>query len=472
MATAIIHIGMHKTGSSSIQASLYDMRHTLTGFHYLDMGVDNPTGKLFDAFLYADMRLQQLLSRGVTFTVSEILERKKKELEQFKKQVGDAQGKDLIISAEGLCHLSLDQLTDMKDILDPFYDEFKVVTYVRPPMAFMSSLFQQHLKGNFQQLNLSRIWPNYRERFEKFETLFGDSSVEYWMFNPAHLLGRCVVTDFCTRLCIPFDKERVIRQNEGLSLNAAVLLYIYRLYGPGFGTSRGVLGENNRLVEKLATLKGPKLQFSEALLADLLREKREDISWMEERMGPGALLEQGLEGQGISLEKDLEKVPEDALSWLAEELGYGVSEIGTREQVAAGVQKLREKIEKQYRVLQKKQRLSKNGGADISGGNTSPDVIADSRYQKETIDAKTIAADVIAKKPIHASLSKGIIEIVISTTFEKILRSIEECDEGNVRISSVGVFKIRKRFGKAGKPEAAKEKRRITFSLTAKKRKN
>ena len=52
-----------------------------------------------------------------------------------------------------------------------------VIAYVRPPVSFMASAFQQAVRVEGRTDRRSRFWPGYRERFEKLDTVFGRENV-------------------------------------------------------------------------------------------------------------------------------------------------------------------------------------------------------------------------------------------------------------------------------------------------------
>ena len=79
----------------------------------------------------------------------------------------------------------------------------RVIGYVRPPVAFKTSLFQQRVKHGLGAFNIDGIRPKYRKRFRKFDTVFGTGNVTLRKFDPATFPDRCVVRDFCQQLGIP-----------------------------------------------------------------------------------------------------------------------------------------------------------------------------------------------------------------------------------------------------------------------------
>ena len=106
-------------------------------------------------------------------------------------------------------------------------------------------------------------------------------------FSSDHLLNGDVVQDFAHEIGAgPLAEDQIIRANESLSLEAVALLYVQRKMGQGFvqGFDRAHAA-NNTFIARLGTIGRRKFAFSPQLLAPVLEKERDDIAWMEERLG-------------------------------------------------------------------------------------------------------------------------------------------------------------------------------------------
>ena len=54
---------------------------------------------------------------------------------------------DFLISGEELSELTLSEVKQFKTFLDPYFDQFKVLSYVRHPYHYVSSIAQQMIKS-------------------------------------------------------------------------------------------------------------------------------------------------------------------------------------------------------------------------------------------------------------------------------------------------------------------------------------
>lgn len=334
----ILHIGMHKTGSSSIQDSLHGNLKN-EQFHYAELDRPNHSG----AVMYAFAPLFQSpvdVARGWTVSV----ERKQAARQMLERAFAECPSETLIISAEAMCAGQMD-VRALQQFVQARSDEVKVVGYVRPPRASTESRFQQHVKVHLP-MEPARSWPGYRKQLARFDALFGRENVEFWRFDPATFPGGCVVADFCQRLGIALDPAWVKRSNEGLSRPAIALLYCYRHSLQGVATAPWMMQGGFELVSRLRSLQGEKLRFSDAFFAPVLREIEEDVRWMEDRLG-ASLDEAPLgPGKGLDSPAQLLEIDGPARAWLMEQTGEHLPERAAPEQVARLVDGLVRRLSK------------------------------------------------------------------------------------------------------------------------------
>jgi hypothetical protein len=317
MAGCILHFGMHKTGSSSIQESLVRELDD-PGFHYCaldDTGTGNASGPLLRAFL-TDPQSHPILRLHVKdenpeLTRQRIIARLRASLEQ-------ASTKTVIISAEGLCHLGAEEISALISLIREYTAQITAVAYVRPPHSFMQSAFAQRLSYlSHKSPIVRRLYPNYQSRFEKIIAAVGQENVRFWLYDPAMLQGGCVVRDFCARIGIVFNAERGIRSNQGISASATQLLYAYRATNAGQEPNRNEVLRFNRVVDAVRRIEGPKMEFHPQFFEYIIAEKAEDIAWMERHLGASLRnAEPSTSPNAIQSESDLLRFSPEALDWV------------------------------------------------------------------------------------------------------------------------------------------------------------
>jgi hypothetical protein len=318
MNDCILHIGMHKTGSTSIQFSLANFSDAR--MLYARLGTTpNHSLAMYTLFAAEPQKHRLHAGRRSPEKMRAYIDGIRKDLDNA---IAAARGRTLIVSGEGMCGLQAGEVQNLADELRPRFDRLTVAGYVRPPAAFMSSGFQERVKsGRFGRFELQRYYRNYRATFEKFDAAFGRDNVSLWKFDPASFPERDVVKDFCARLRIPLTARQSDRRNESLSREAVKLLYTYYRFRPAGPDQSG--GEApGRLANLLSEIGADKFRLSPKATRPILEENKGDIDWMERRLG--ASLHEALDDErpgDIATETDLLRPDAEAIAKLKEVLG-------------------------------------------------------------------------------------------------------------------------------------------------------
>lgn len=352
MKRCVIHFGMHKTGTSSIQHSFHQQLDT-PQWKYLDLGRVNHSGPL-SMLLEDNPRHRQKRGLG-----ADTLPERKDWYKNLLLAQMDSDAENVLISGESLCSsaIGVEQLQVLRDLLASRVDQISVVGYVRSPKAYMESAFQEKTKRGFLELDFRKscMYPNYRQQLTKFYKVFGKKNVELWKFEPRSFPEGCVVQDFCARLGIAFPVESIKRVNDGLTFEALAFLYTYQKYGLLY--AEDVVDFDRRgdllITEQLAKLKGNKVRFDWEAIAPGLEKRQKDIHWVEEQLGESFEEPHHNEYPVIREEADLLSYRLQDLQWLLEQLGpeyenRRYAQVTYRE-VAEWMNELRTQLLKQYR---------------------------------------------------------------------------------------------------------------------------
>lgn len=275
----MLHIGMHKTGSSSIQQSLagYDDGHAFYG-RFARPNHSLPLHTLFAA-APADHHLwvrEGLDEPAVERKRAEALECLDRDLTRRDREV-------LVLSGEDVGVLADDEKDRLVAHLRSRGAEIEVVAYVREPAAFTASSFQQGVRGgSVLPLQRGTIRPGYRRRLERFLEL-APGAVTVRAFEPDRLAGGSVVQDFCDIAGLDLGRLTVETANESLSIEALKLLLAFNASNGCSGGDRIVLGARRQLVATLRSLYGsggsiPAERF--ACVAD-----DSELEWLESATG-------------------------------------------------------------------------------------------------------------------------------------------------------------------------------------------
>ncbi len=276
----IIHAGMHKTGSSSIQHTLANIKSP--GFHYVDWNIPNHS-TLF-ALLFHDPVESYPIFKAKNITRNELEKRRELRLKLLRDELMNNNANVTVFSAEVISgERYADSVVRMKEFFLPFFDTIRIVAYIRPPIAYMHSAFQQRLKGPLSDFDIFSLWPNYRERFHKLDRIFGKSNVSLKPFYANELVDANVVKDFCNEIGITIENSSIRRVNESMSLEAASILFYYK-YHLRKNTNHEPMPMSRNLLKEICAIPGSKLKFHPKLIEQVLAKNRDDIEWISARM--------------------------------------------------------------------------------------------------------------------------------------------------------------------------------------------
>ena len=222
----ILHIGMHKTGSTSIQNALagYDDGTTF----YPDLGHRNHSIPLYTGYS-SDYRDYHIWTRAGK-TADEIDQLRKGARESVRRAVGREDRRRLIVSGEDVGKIDETGIEDLVADLKGEGRHVTVVCYVRDPLSFAASTFQQALKGGLAEIP-APISPRYRPRLETFLRLLGRDNIIVLPYEGANPEAGSVVDTFFGMFSLKIP-EQEIRLNRSLSLPAAKLIYKLNLTSP------------------------------------------------------------------------------------------------------------------------------------------------------------------------------------------------------------------------------------------------
>lgn len=329
MRRLILHIGMPKTGTTSIQVSLY---YGLRDRRYQYISLGQVSGSqvlrmLFDSDA-RHSRVRQLLNSTDQDFVAD-RNRLERLLEEslagcLRRQITP------ILSGEWCWRMTTAEAVGLRDYFAVRGFRVQVVAYLRPLPTFYPSRFQEFIKwgGNrfvpFEPF-FDRDEGDYASIVPRLQEVFGASQVVLRPFERESLDGGCVVRDFCRELELPLATRNIRRTNDSLSLPAVRLLYTYYALGPGYGTGPRALHENLLLQRRLSRLDGPSFRFHPALVESRRGEIDRQHAVANARMSiPFRLSQPNFDlADAIRDEADLFRHSPAALAWLARTAGAG-----------------------------------------------------------------------------------------------------------------------------------------------------
>ncbi|MEJ5992459.1 hypothetical protein WG902_20835 [Ramlibacter sp. PS3R-8] len=275
MRQLILHIGMHKTGTTSIQRSLGGLAQDRV--KYVTLGSPNHSGPLSVAFGDRTPKGRRALP-GRSDNPEALKQRIRAQLEA---ELAQKEFDKFVISGEGMVFLSPNAVQELRDIFYKHVDEVRVFAYVRDPIGYSSSALQQRIKGGYAGYSLSRA--NYRKKFVPFIEIFGRDKFSVKEFARPNLRDGSVVSDFCHLWGIPFDPQKEVRSNESLSEPTMKLMHLFNRSGMPSLENRTQTRARVAMVQELnAHFKGRfdlPAQFRPGAI------DRDDIAWLAKECG-------------------------------------------------------------------------------------------------------------------------------------------------------------------------------------------
>ncbi len=291
MRKAIIHIGMHKTGTTAIQ-------HALSGFGDDRIAMSGLSSNGHNEALLAlfgdpaPATLPQIgpagLPDGALAALEELLARDLA-----------AVGRSILWSAEMLSHPSQSRQLAERMIarLRPHFDRIEVVAYVRAPGPFLTAALQERLRMGRAPAGWAPMWVAYPRRFARWEELA--DQIHYRAYEPATFAQGDVVRDFCALLGIAGPPGGVVNASDGLSQVA--LHYVQRRFGLDLIADPGHAAARGRLWRHVSRLPHVPFRIAPARLQELMAQHGDDLDWMRQRL-PELDMAQGLSPRSDSAE--------------------------------------------------------------------------------------------------------------------------------------------------------------------------
>lgn len=221
----VLHIGTHKTGTSSIQATCAEGRRVLSKAGICYPRVKNmPTQTLLSVPFFDTYVPRQFFHRFGTEKAA-IDAQAWSVWQDVHRQLSKKAYHTLVLSSEFF--VLIDRVPDLLAHLKALCPnaQIEAICYLRDPVGFFLSSLQQTVKFSGKV-----AWPEAFGWAEKLKPWAEAIPLVLRSFERSRLVQEDVVVDFITHLCgkeIPETLE-LCRRNEGVSAEAVEILYQYR----------------------------------------------------------------------------------------------------------------------------------------------------------------------------------------------------------------------------------------------------
>lgn len=269
-----LHVGADKTGSTFIQSLLYRNSSLLDehGFYYPEpRGREKDVSSLYNHHLIAayfsddPSSLDFYSVREDKFTHKEIKDEASQYMGYLEAGLVAGNFHSMVISYEGLNGLSRNELSSLKHYFIKYFDEIKVVYYLKPHMSYALSAMSQRVRLGKPSWEVHPPVNLYYDKLANLSDVFGKSNLFVKPFSSSSFLNNSFVEDFCSVIGFKFFSE--FQNNESKDRNASLSdlstrlgdAILYHLSG-----ADGIAGVDfyNVFGECLEGLKGPGYQLS------------------------------------------------------------------------------------------------------------------------------------------------------------------------------------------------------------------
>lgn len=291
--TIYLHVGLGKTGSTSIQqqilanAELLESRYDLhfpRKFPHLQPFEGNHSILLRAMFSGNPDVRKKLAARGLE-TEESIEKYNKQTVSQLLKSFDSSRATKLFLSAEGVGHFRKDDMLGLANWLRGFADEVKILACVRHPLQALSSEIQQRLTIGAVLEDLYEAPPYYRLNFlfERLELAFGRENIIAYDFAEAATSEQGLAAVLLRKMGVEVgaDFSNPPPANSSMSHEAALLISALNRQRPVLhGSRRNPLRKAND-VQQMMKIPGRKFLAPPHVYDKVVNKIQSDIDWLK-----------------------------------------------------------------------------------------------------------------------------------------------------------------------------------------------
>jgi hypothetical protein len=216
MKEVILHIGIHKTGSTTIQEALSHLSDTNTRVaSFVEKNHSIPIATIFSKQKF---KSRAYIKRGIS--PAEVLKKKAHYLSLLSKDIEDDSYERLILSGEAMSTLSFDEQQSCVKYFHERGCKVKVIALVREPLDWIRSATQQKAKGGAEAF--VKTTPKYRTKLEGYLNCVGQEHMQVYDFNKL-ITDKGLINSMSDILEVTLNQ--VPHQNTSMSKEALTLLY-------------------------------------------------------------------------------------------------------------------------------------------------------------------------------------------------------------------------------------------------------
>lgn len=299
----ILHIGTHKTGTTSIQSFLETNRIALQSQGFgCPLSLSGQNRKKLGLYCVETGRCKDMYRRAKVSDPSGIPALRKGLEQSFRQEMESlVDMHTIVISNEHLHSRCLfdEDLERLKELIGGHFTETSVVVYVRPQLDLVASLYTTSLRyGQRKTLDefakarargTKSVVHDLARALRLWSRHFGEENITVRLFDEAKRLEHGVVSDFVTVMNLDEHESSFVyppRRNRSLSVTGQELLRRYNILNASLPTSSPVVSQKveNAILEHCS---GRGLMPSRDVVLKFVERFGEGNQWVSQNWFPG-----------------------------------------------------------------------------------------------------------------------------------------------------------------------------------------
>ena len=225
--TVYLHIGLPKTGSSTIQHAFYQRRDRLSevGIRYLQTGALE-----FNDFGHHILLMGAMGERGLRIDEGKSIEAALTLWESALLEIESCSEGHVLVSSE-LFSLDLDTTEAFEFVRDKLASfEVKIVIVLRDVVDFVNSVYAQRVRDGYDDdlhQYIVNIWPslNWKKLIDRWGQYFGSDSIVVLKFE--NLIEGSLANNFCREVFgLTLDQDFFPQNRSNFSLPHSAILFL------------------------------------------------------------------------------------------------------------------------------------------------------------------------------------------------------------------------------------------------------
>lgn len=277
----VLHTGFPKTGTTTAQNTFYAQRDFLLKKYYVLYPSLKPN--LTDAMctMFLTTPLNHITNRARGYSEEEVEKLALTYRSSLEDEINSADWNVLLISAEGLSNLNLNELKEVEKWLTQWTAKLSIHVYVRHPLDYSRSVMQQHLKGGETLVDMYRSPPlaNFAARINNLHGAFGRKRVKIFSFEDIKKHPEGLSQGFLRNVNLNFtllEPEQPV-DNQSMSLQAALVLNSLNVQIPKFKDNKPNPKRSPGALKQIMQIRGEKFDIPLSVKVKIMNQARTDI---------------------------------------------------------------------------------------------------------------------------------------------------------------------------------------------------